>query len=83
MSEVVRVLRWYEKAPGERLLGEVIIPGAELHVLRRVFGVPPSDPMYDCWPVGPLQVAEVSAMAGFALDLERFCYFVEADAVED
>lgn len=30
MSDVVRVLRWYEKAPGDSLIGEVVMPGAGL-----------------------------------------------------
>jgi hypothetical protein len=80
MSKVVRVLRWFEKAPGDGLVGEAVMADAELHVLQALFGVPAGNPMYDCWPVGPAHAATVSGMAGVAVDLCRFDYFVEADA---
>jgi hypothetical protein len=40
--------------------------------------VPSGNPMYDCWPVGPEEACKISALAGIALALGKFDYFVEA-----
>jgi hypothetical protein len=79
MSGVVRMLRWYERAPHDQLVGETAI-NAELDELQVLFGVTAVNPMYDCWPVGPTQAAVISAAAGVPVDLSHFDYFVEADA---
>lgn len=79
MVEVVRLLEWF--AADGSLAGEAVMPTAQLAELQALFGVPSGDPMYDCWPVQPPQVARVSELAGVAVDLIRFEYFVTAHAV--
>jgi hypothetical protein len=83
VSEVVRILRWFEKDSGNGLVGEAIMAHARLQELQVLFDVPPPNPMYDCWLVGPAQSDAVSRMAGVTIDLERFDYFVEADAPDE
>ncbi len=51
MLKVVRMLRWYEKTPIDALAGEAPMPHARLQELQPLFGVPSSNPMYDCWLV--------------------------------
>lgn len=80
MRDVVRLVRWFEKEPGRNLIGEAILPDAPLSELQALFDVPPDNPMYDCWAVGPAQAAAIAAWAGASLELDRFDYFNEADA---
>jgi hypothetical protein len=78
MADVERVLEWFAD---DRLVGQAVMPTAQLAELQALFGVPSSDPMYDCWPVGPAQAARVSELAGVSVDLALFRYFVTAHAV--
>jgi len=78
VAEAVRLLEWY--AADGSLAGEAVMPTAQLGELQALFGVPPGDLMYDCWPVGPAQAERVSELAGVSLDLARFGYFVTAHA---
>src|SRR5262249_62270622 len=53
MNSVRRMVRWFEKEPGETLIGEAELRGIPLPELQSLFGVPPTNPMYDCCPVHP------------------------------
>lgn len=83
MAGVVRLLRWFEKDPGDRLVGEAVMLNAELEELQALFNVPSDNPMYDCWPVEPAQAPAISALAAVPVDLSQFDYYVEADATSD
>lgn len=83
MRDVVRLVRWFEKDPGRNLISEAILPDATLAELQALFDVPPGDPMYDCWAVGPAQAAAIAAWAGFPLDLDRYDDLIEADAAHE
>lgn len=74
----MRSLEWY--AADGTLAGEAGMPLAQLVELQALFGVPSSDPMYDCWPVGTAQADRVSELAGVPVDLAHFEYFVSAHA---
>jgi hypothetical protein len=76
--EVMRSLEWF--AADGSFAGVAAMPTAELVELQALFNVPLSDPMCDCWPVGPVQAGRVSELAGVPLDLTRFAYFVSAHA---
>jgi hypothetical protein len=80
MSEVVRLLEWF--AADDSLAGKAVMPTAQLAELQALFGVPSTNPMYDCWPVGLAQAARVSELAGVPVDLTQFAYFVTAHAVD-
>jgi hypothetical protein len=73
---LVRVLEWFEKDPGDALVGRAELHGATLRDLQRPWGLPADDPMVDCYPVGEMQRDAVAAWAGMTLDLERADYFV-------
>lgn len=80
--EIQRLVRWFEKEPGEALVGEAELQGITLPELQALFGVPPTDPMYDCWPVRQEHVSRLSPYLSVSIKLDLFDYFVEADGIE-
>ena len=78
MEPVRRLVRWYE--PDDELVGEAPLGDVPLSALQAIFRVPPSDPMYDCWRVGPEHLPALAPYLPVPVDLARFSYFVEADA---
>ncbi len=50
---------------------------------QAIFRPPQSDPrMYDSYPVGSDEARLLSQALGIELDLDRFDYFVECDAID-
>lgn len=79
--KVERVLRWFEKK-GKNLVGEKILDDAKLEQLQKLFGIPPENPMYDCYPVeSSEQIEYIQKLLNFKLDTQSYEYFVECDAV--
>jgi hypothetical protein len=80
-SRVVQAAPLVEVAGGlgARRSSAWAIRGLELGDLQRLFGV--HDEMYDCHPVREEQVDALERATGATLDLDRYDYFVEADAV--
>jgi hypothetical protein len=78
---VQRVLRAFERDPGEALIGTWPLKGIKLVELQELFKLPPDDPMYACYPVETRHVPRLQAAVSHKIDLEAFDYFVEADAV--
>jgi hypothetical protein len=62
---------------GDDLIGEWPIEGLGLPDLQ-VLGA--TDEMLDSWPVRPEHVEALRRATGHVLDLDRYNYFVEADA---
>ena len=83
MHDVARLLRWFDKGPGEILVGEAIMPDATLAELQALFDVPAENPMSGCWDVRPAQVDAVAALARVSLNLNRYSHQVQADATGD
>jgi hypothetical protein len=81
MAQVRRMLRAFERKPGDGLLGEWPIQCLSLADLQAMFGVEIDDPMYECYPVTETHVAALSAATGTNLDVMAYDSFVEADAV--
>jgi hypothetical protein len=79
---VKRVVTAYERDPGDALVDEWPITGLELSDLQKIFGRPPDDPMYECYPVRPEHLAALERHVDHAIDLERYEYFVEAYTTE-
>jgi hypothetical protein len=77
---VTRWLRWFE-LEGDNLVGEVPILGASLSELQVIFGAPTDSPMFDSYQVGSQNIERVRALVAEPIDLARFAYFVEADAI--
>jgi hypothetical protein len=71
-----RVVEWYEKAPGDALVGEQPLYGVRLAELQKLWSLPPSDPMVLCYPVTEAQRPYIEAHAGIQLRLDDFDYFV-------
>jgi len=77
---VCRVMRWFDRSSDE-LVGSAPIRGIHLTELQRMFGVEPDDPMYDCYPVTPTQASQLQACVDVPILLDKYDYFVEADAI--
>jgi hypothetical protein len=77
---VTRWLRWFE-LEGDHLIGETPLIHPSLSNLQTIFGVGPDNPMFDCYPVGAQNVQSVQRLVAEPIDLSRFAYFIEADAV--
>lgn len=75
----VRVLEWYEKDPGEALVGDEVLQGitvAELHALLRASDDDPD--LHDVYEVEPGEVARLQQAVQHRIDLGAYDYFVAA-----
>jgi hypothetical protein len=77
---VTRWLRWFE-LEGDRLVGETPLIRPSLSELRAIFGVGPSDPMFESYAVRAQDVQSVQRLVAEQIDLSLFAYFIEADAI--
>ena len=78
---VERVLEWYEKEPGDALVGEEELKGIGLDDLRALFR-PDEDDDPDMYLTYEVETAEEAAAlqraVGHRIDLDAFVYFVAA-----
>jgi len=81
IAPVTRWLRWFDRR-GEHLVGEKELTGITLEELQTMFSVSADNPMYDCFRVQAPQVDRLARAIGDRLDMDKFEYFVEADALE-
>ena len=75
-------LRWrvYGFRPGEdALAAEVPAPGLDAPTLRALIGAPADDPMFDSYPLSPVQRDTLAGLLGLVLDpgLDWFAEVVE------
>jgi hypothetical protein len=82
MPEVRRMIRWFEKLPGDKLVGEAELQGVTLAELQELFGARPPDLMQDCWPVRKHHVRGLMPFLSVPIKLDDYEYFVEADAID-
>lgn len=82
MADVRRLVRWYEKDPGNAMVGEAYLHDITLSKLQALFNVPAENPMYDCWPVRPEHLSALIPHLSVQMELDRYEYFVEADALD-
>ncbi len=83
-TAVERVLEWYEKDPGDALVGEEILTGATLEALKAIFHPDASDPfMVMSYEVEPRDVAALQAFARHRIDMDAYDYFVAAYARDE
>ncbi len=75
------MLRAFRRDPHEDLAGEWPIRGLGLAELQELFSEAQVDAMYDSHPVSQEQVPALERASGIALDLDRYEYSVDADAV--
>jgi hypothetical protein len=76
------MMRWYEHDPRGTLVGEAELRGVSLQDLQRLFNVGPDDPMWDCYRVCCEHVPGLLSYLDVTIELERYSYFVEAEAVD-
>ena len=81
VSEVRRMLRAFHLEPDEGLAGEWVVEGLSLADLQRLFGLANGDPMYDSYRVTEAQAEPLSRATGTKIDLQRYEYFMDADAL--
>jgi hypothetical protein len=79
-EQVERILEWYEKDPGDALVGEETLKGIGLAELRALFGVDPADDpeMVLPYEVEPQDVPTLQRAVGHRIDLDAYDYFVAA-----
>ena len=79
-DQVERVLEWYEKDPGEALVGEEMISGIELDELRALFSPDETDDplMLLVYEVEPPDVARLQQAVAHPINLDAYDYFVAA-----
>jgi hypothetical protein len=80
-EEVERVLEWYEKEPGEALVGEEVLHGIGLPELRAVFGPDEEDDpdMFLPYEVETEEeVALLQRVVEHRIDRDAYVYFVAA-----
>jgi hypothetical protein len=72
---VVRLIEWYEKQ-GDRLLGEATLKDIALSDLQTLFKVSSDNPMYECYPIGSVQVEFLQSKLDHRIDLEQSDYYL-------
>ncbi len=77
---MTRMLRWFEKNRGDRVVGETQLLGLSLPALQSAFGVDSEDSMFACWPVKDVHLEFLTKHTDVEIDLSTFDYFVETDA---
>jgi len=78
-DQVERVLEWYEKDPGDALVGEEPLRGIGLAELQALFSPSDDDPaMYDVYEVEPAEVERLQQAVEHRIDLDAHDYFVAA-----
>ena len=78
-ADVERVLEWYEKDPGEALVGDEPLRGIGLDELRDLFSPDSEDPtMYATYEVEPKEVERLQRAVDHRIDLDAYDYFVAA-----
>ncbi|MHB1155642.1 MAG: DUF7683 domain-containing protein [Phycisphaerales bacterium] len=74
------VLRWFDRKSDE-MAGSAPLRGIHLATLQQLFGRSKADPMYDCYPVTARQTPRLQSCVDAPIQLDRYDYFVEADAI--
>lgn len=72
----VRVLEWYEKDPGDRLVGEEVLLVITLEELQEIFEIEKNNPMYDCYKVEMKEANKLLKFIKTEINAEQYDYFV-------
>ena len=80
MAPVIRTLRWF-RLDTDALAGEEPIRAMDLDLIRRLFPNAGDPQRYLSYPVTASQKSGVQRYVEHQIDLDRFAYTVEADAV--
>jgi len=81
-DQVERVLEWYEKDPGDALVGEEPLVGLDLPALRALLGIAEDDAedpdLLLPYEVEPADVPVLQRAVRHRIDLDAYDYFVAA-----
>lgn len=78
-DQVERVLEWYEKDPGDALVGDEPLTEIPLDELVELFRPDDDDPlMHLVYEVEPREVGRLQRAVRHAIDLDAYDYFVAA-----
>lgn len=77
---VERVLEWYEKDPGELLVGEEVLEDVSLETLREIFSPEMNEDPYMklVYEVEEADVEKLQPLVIHRIDLSKYDYFVAA-----
>ncbi|CAN5499187.1 hypothetical protein BH23BAC4_BH23BAC4_07300 [soil metagenome] len=83
-DEIERVLEWYEKDPGEALVGDEPIRDLGIDELKELFNPDEDDPdMLLTYEVEPTDVSALQQAVDHEIDLAKYDYFVAAYSKEE
>ena len=78
-DQVERVLEWYDKDPGDALVGDEPLDGIDLADLVALFRPDDDDPeMHLVYEVEPREVERLQQAVRHRIDLDAYDYFVAA-----
>lgn len=78
-DQIERVLEWYEKDPGEDLVGDEVLADLTLADLVALFRPDADDAeMHLTYEVEPAEVARLQQAVTHRIDLDAYDYFVAA-----
>ncbi len=80
MPKVFWTLTWFDRRT-EEWVGEVRLRNVTRPQLRKLFGAPASDPMFDSYPVQKAHVPALLRWSGVPISMDKFDYFVECSSV--
>jgi hypothetical protein len=76
MPTILRLVEWYDRFT-DTWRGQAPL-AASLAELQHLFGVDPTDPMFDMYPVRPEHVAALQQGTEQRINLDSYEYFVTA-----
>lgn len=79
MQNISLELAWYEKE-GDQFVGASILKGINLAELRKLFNLPPKDPMTYIYPVREIHVSFLQKFLNVEIELKKYDYFIESVA---
>lgn len=74
---VVYLLRWFDPA-SEWLVGEEVLESVQPGELRALFELAADDPVFNVYPVGDREAAELQPRLAHGINRDSYLYFVEA-----
>ena len=80
--QVHRCIRCFQK-DNDDFVKEIPLETVTLAELQRIFHVPHEDPMYDCYLIENEHLPQLKPFVPETIELGRFDYFVECDALPD
>lgn len=80
-GSVRRFISYFDKRT-ELIAGEIPLVDPSPDWIRELFGLPPDDPAYDCYPVNVdnLQFVATKIADGALINLDAYDYFIDCES---